>query len=88
LHRNGNRVIFSELSAALRGIPGTRQYQVIQNEIRMTTVKTVADRPVDAEVASAFRQWFGYVPESLAVEPIVSIPRGANGKTYWCCSHV
>lgn len=80
LHRNGNRVLFADLSVALRDTPGMRQYQVIQTGIEDFTVKIVARGNLDTAVRAAFRAHFGYVPKHLHTEYVDEIPRGPGGK--------
>ena len=80
LHRNGNRVLFADLSVSLRSMPGMRQYQVIQDAVDEFTVKVVADRNLDADIRAAFLEHFGYLPLDLRVEYVNLIPREKNGK--------
>lgn len=80
LHRNGARILFAELSVALKAIPGIRQYQVLQTGIEEFTVRVVSPRTIDREVDAAFIDHFGYLPESLRTEYLDEIPRGINGK--------
>jgi phenylacetate-coenzyme A ligase PaaK-like adenylate-forming protein len=82
LHRNGNRVLFADLSVALRELSGMRQYQVIQDGLEDFTVKVVAAQCLDSEIRTAFEGHFGYLPDSLRIESVDSIPRGENGKFY------
>jgi hypothetical protein len=82
LHRNGERVLFADLSVRLRDLPGMRQYQVVQHSLEAFTVRVVADRPLDAEVRAAFTTHFGYTPADVQIEPVAQIPRGPNGKFY------
>ncbi len=82
LHRNGNRVLFADLSVALKEIPGIRQYQVLQESLESFTVRVVSPRTVETEVKAAFLDHFGYLPYDLTVEYLDAIPREPNGKFY------
>lgn len=82
LHRNGNRVLFADLSVALKAIPGIRQYQVLQTGVEEFLVRLVAPRRIDREIEAAFVDHFGYRPRTLRTEYLPEIPRGANGKFY------
>lgn len=82
LHRDGRRVVFTDLSVALRDLPGMRQYQVLQHGVDDFTVRLVAQPGLEPEVATAFAEHFGYVPDRLRVEYTDAIPREANGKFY------
>jgi phenylacetate-CoA ligase len=80
VNRNGERVLFSELSIALREIPGVRQYQVIQEGIEEFEVKVSSSRRIDSEIREVFAIHLGYVPTQLTTHYLDSIPREANGK--------
>ncbi len=82
LHRDGRRVVFTDLSVALRDLPGMRQYQVIQHGVDAFTVRLVAPTHLEEAVERAFADHFGYVPERLQFEYVDVIERGANGKFY------
>jgi phenylacetate-CoA ligase len=62
-HRSGQRVMFFDLSVALRDLPGMKQYQVVQEELERFTVRLVMDRPREEEIAAAFEAHFGYRPQ-------------------------
>ena len=80
LHRDGRRVLFVDISVALREIPGMRQYQVIQNAVEEFTVKVVSMKNVDQDVHSVFERHLGYVPDRVSMEYMTEIPRETNGK--------
>ena len=63
VHPNGQRVLFVDLSVALRDIKGMRQFQVIQEELDRFVVRVLADRNLDSEIHEAFEAHFGYQPE-------------------------
>lgn len=77
--RDGNLVPFFDISIALRDLPGIRQYQVIQEELDLFTVKVVSVRPLADEITRIFERQFGYRPR-LDVIPVESIPREPSGK--------
>jgi phenylacetate-CoA ligase len=79
LHPDGRRVPFVQLSVALRDLPGVRQYQVIQEELRRFTVKIVAAGNLDAGIHAAFLEEFGYAPH-LDILYVENIPRDPSGK--------
>ncbi len=82
LHRSGQRVLFADLSVALRDLPGIRQYQVIQEATEDFVVKIVRSpnaTDFDAPVAAVFEKHFGYLPR-IRLEYPTAIPREANGK--------
>lgn len=79
LHPDGRRVPFVKLSVALRDLPGMRQYQVIQEELRKFTVKVVSGENLDAGIQAAFLKEFGYAPE-LKIEYVENIARDPSGK--------
>jgi hypothetical protein len=80
LHRNGDRILFAQLSVAIKAIPGVRRYQVLQTEVEEFTVRVVAEKRVDEAVSRAFHAHFGYVPTALTVDYVESIDRDPNGK--------
>ena len=80
VNRNGERVLFSNVSIALREIPGMRQYQVIQNSIEGFEAKVSCDHSIDAEIHDAFLHSLGYVPRELVIRYVDSIPRDPSGK--------
>ncbi len=82
VHRNGERVLFADLSVLLLNLPGMRQYQVIQDEVESFRVKIVASENLDEEIQAAFESHFGYLPERLTIEYVDEIPKGENGKYY------
>jgi phenylacetate-CoA ligase len=79
-HRDGRRILFVDLSVALRRIPGVRQYKVVQDGIEDFAVRLNANHNVDGEVRRAFEAHMGYVPENLNMEYVEFIPRDPNGK--------
>ncbi len=81
LHPDGRRVPFVDLSVALRDLPGMRQYQVIQEELRRFTVKIAAAQNLDAAIRAAFLEQFGYAPQ-LDIRYVDEIPRDPSGKFY------
>ena len=86
LHRNGERVPFTELSVALRNIEGMLQYQVIQDDIEHFTVRLVhlaneLTNSMQQQVEAAFQQHFSYLPK-LTVIMENEIEREKNGKFY------
>jgi phenylacetate-CoA ligase len=80
LHRDGRRVVFTDLSVALRDTAGMRQYQVIQDGLEDFTVNLVANRNLDVEVRAAIHNHFGYHPEHVTMHYVDEIPREHNGK--------
>ncbi len=78
-HRSGQRVLFADLSVALRDLPGMKQYQVIQEELERFTVKLVMDERREDDIAAAFESHFGYRPQ-IAFEYHDFLPRDPNGK--------
>ena len=82
LHRNGERVLFADLSVSLRDLPGMGRYQVIQHDIDRFTVKVVADRNLDAEIRTALERHFGYQLGEVRIQYVDDIPLGPNGKFY------
>lgn len=86
LHKNGERVPFTQLSESLRDIPGMRQYQVLQRGLSDFLVRLVhsdqqLSTALQAQVESAFLNHFGYLPRLvIQMEPIIE--REANGKFY------
>lgn len=78
-HRSGQRVLFTDLSVALRDLPGMKQYQVIQEDLERFTIRLVTEEPLEHEIAAAFESHFGYRPQ-LAFEYHDSLPREPNGK--------
>ena len=78
-HRSGQRVLFAELSVALRDLPGMKQYQVVQEDLERFTVRLVTDEPLEKEIAAAFEAHFGYQPQ-LTFEYHDFLPRDPNGK--------
>jgi len=86
LHRNGERVPFTNLSIALRDIQGMRQYQVIQNTIDQFDVRIVhsgnSETPaLRQQIEQAFYDHFGYTT-NINLHPENEIKREANGKFY------
>jgi hypothetical protein len=75
-------VLWSTLSAALRDLPGMRQYQVIQEELERFTVRVSSAAPFDREIRAALQAHFGYEPERIDVEYVERIPRDASGKLH------
>lgn len=93
VHRNGDRVPFTNLSVALRDIPGMRQYQVIQHELDTFQLRFVSNLTdiqlarLKQDVLKAFQDHFGYLPlVEFTQEP--TIERGQNGKYYASISHL
>ena len=88
LHRNGQRVLFADLSVALRDIPGMGRYQVEQETLERFTVRVVckpgqrANPEFEGAIHAAFVRHFGYSPEMVEVSYVEEIARGANGKFY------
>ncbi len=83
--RNGARLFFTDLSVALRDLPGIVQYQVIQDEIEKFVAKVVLQEgaPIPGVgIRQVMEQHLGYLPESLDIEKVEEIPRGKNGKFY------
>ena len=80
LHRDGRRVLFTDLSVALRDLPGMRQYQVVQNSLESFTVNVVADRNLDPQITAALDSHFGYMPNEISIRYVDVIPREENGK--------
>ncbi len=78
-HRSGQRVLFADLSVALRDLPGMKQYQVIQEDLERFTVRLVMEEPLEQEIAAAFESHFGYRPQ-LTFEYHDVLPRDPNGK--------
>ncbi|MAZ87130.1 MAG: hypothetical protein CL693_05760 [Cellvibrionaceae bacterium] len=91
VHRNGERVPFTNLSVALREIKGMRQYQVIQHELERFELRYVTSDEYDEALRHAavveFSQHFGYQPQ-IEFRREKVIERGANGKYYASISHV
>ncbi len=79
LHPDGRRIPFVQLSVALRDLPGMRQFQVIQEELRRFTVKVVASGEIDPAIHAAFLKEFGYAPR-LDIQHVEEIPRDPSGK--------
>ena len=85
-HRDGRRVLFADLSVALRDIPGVKQYQVIQETlddfvVRLVTVPGIDPVTLEPAIHLAFREHFGYSP-NIVVRQENDIARGDNGKFY------
>ena len=80
IHPNGQRVLFVDLSVALRDVKGMRQYQVIQEELDRFVVRVLADRNLDSEIHQVFETHFGHLPEMTILYEEKEIPREANGK--------
>jgi phenylacetate-CoA ligase len=78
-HRSGQRVVFFDLSIALRDVPGMKQYQVVQEELERFTVRLVMDEPREEEIAAVFEAHFGYRPQ-LTFEYQDFIAREPSGK--------
>lgn len=87
LKRDGQRVIFTNMSVALRDIPGMGQYQVIQTSVEDVTVSYVADTDLSDSIATAFATEFGYLPDRFCTRQVQRIERGANGKFYASICH-
>lgn len=85
-HRDGRRVLFADLSVALRDIPGVKQYQVIQETLEEFLLRIVllpaTDRTMlEPSVHAAFEAHFGYRPH-IRIRYESHIGRGDNGKFY------
>ena len=82
LHRNGRRVAFVELSAAMRAMKDMRQFQVLQHSVEHFTVRLVGPASLERPVTDAFARHFGYVPRrpEFSFEP--QIDREHNGKLH------
>ena len=80
MHRNGQLVVFADLSVALRDIKGMRQYQVIQEELDRFVVRIVSERNLDAEIHQVFETHFGSLPYIAIRYEEKTIPRESNGK--------
>lgn len=78
-HRSGRRVAFVDLLAALRRVPGIKQFQVVQEELERFTVRLVMDQPREEEIAAAFVSHFGYRPQ-LSFEYHDFLAREPSGK--------
>ena len=81
---NGERVMYSELDAQLKDIPGIVQYQVIQDALQRFRLRYVAREETDLQVfrnsaVSLFQQQFGYGAKVEFEENSV-IEREPNGK--------
>ncbi len=93
VHRNGERVPFTQLSVALRDIPGMRQYQVIQHELDNFTLRFVSHlkgaelEQLKSSASDQFYRHFGYTP-AISFEQESEIMRGENGKFYASISYV
>lgn len=88
LHRDGRRVLCSSLIREIQGLPGIRQYQVIQEETERFEVKVVAAGNIDDGIREAFTHHFGYRPERIAITYVDSIPREPSGKYHMTISRV
>lgn len=92
-HRDGRRIPFTNLSTAIRDIPGVRQYQVIQHEVERFEVRIARDRAGMSDEAflsrlgAEFEKEFGYRPQ-ISLTPEERIDRGVNGKFYASISKV
>lgn len=90
VHRDGNRMVFNDLSHRLKRVPGIRQFQVVQKSIEEFQIRAVPDDDDDAHLVSrveapirdAFRAFFGYSPEKIDIVPTRSIERHPNGKFF------
>ncbi len=82
VHRNGERVLFADLSVSLVNLPGIRQYQVTQEAIEKFTVKVVSLINQDEKKRDAFMAHFGYLPDTLRIEYVEGIAKEKNGKFY------
>lgn len=89
-HHDGRRVVFTELSVALRDIVGMRQYQVIQSTLNEFVLRytLVNNQPSSANinafessVKASFKLHFGYLP-AIKFQPEKEILRDPNGKFY------
>ncbi len=85
-HKNGERVVFAELSARMNDIPGIRQYQVIQNTLEDFDVLIARNSGADISsiekaLQDTFNAHFGYNVQITLIER-THIPRGKNGKYY------
>lgn len=93
VHRNGERVPFTNLSVSLRDIPGMRQYQVIQHQLDTFQLRYVSDlnninfNSFQQHVNNAFQDHFGYLPAIEFTQEKI-IERGDNGKYYASISHL
>lgn len=81
LHRNGQRVLFADLSVMLRDLNEMRQYQVIQHEVEKFTVRLVAPKNLEEKINNCFEKHFSYLPQ-IEFEYLNEIPRHPNGKYY------
>ena len=89
--RDGSRLFFTDLSVALRDLPGMIQYQVVQAGVDEFLVKVVVaeNSPIPEEgIRRVMTEHLGYLPDSLKIEPTSEIPRGKNGKFYASVCHV
>jgi len=86
VHRDGYKIMYTDLAVALRKAPGTKQFQVIQEALEEFVLRYVPEGGVDsstieASVYQAFEDEFGYRPNiSFVVES--EIEREKNGKFY------
>lgn len=91
VHRNGERVPFTNLSVALREINGMRQYQVIQHSLDEFELRYVThlqdDTPLRVLVEAEFQNHFGYA-SNIKYTREEKIERGKNGKYYASISYV
>ncbi len=78
-HRSGRRVAFAQLLSALRGVPGIKQFQVVQEELERFTVRLVMDQRREEQIAAAFETHFGYRPQ-LTFEYHDFLAREPSGK--------
>lgn len=85
VHRNGERVPFTNLSVALREISGMRQYQVVQYSLDDFELRYVThledDAPLRLSVETEFQNHFGYA-STIKYTREDKIERGKNGKYY------
>jgi len=83
---DGSRVVFTDLSVAIRDLPYTRQYQVIQESLQNFTVRFVKkypleNRQIEKDLAEIFYKEFDYHPQiTLQIEE--QIAKDKNGKFY------
>lgn len=82
MHRDRRRVVFTDLSVALRDISGMKQYQVVQHSVEQVCVKYVSNADLTSRINEAIENEFGYLPNEFTTQRTDRIERGANGKFY------
>lgn len=92
VHRDGRRVLFTELSVALRDLRGMKQYQVIQEALDDFVVRVVVANErrgpaLEAEIAAVMARHFGYHPH-VTVRYESHIEREPSGKFHASISKV